>query len=404
MRVEEQLGGRKPDLVLVFASPHHVSSMARVSSVLGRRLSPGCMVGVTGEAVIGGYMELEGLAGLSVLAAVLPGVGVKGFAADDIHRIIARGGRDDEQDLAELSETTGVVRGHAGTTLLPPLIKARRVAWPEGSETGGMGPGSGQSGRRAPIIGGIASAAQRPRGNALMLNDRVMNSGLVGVSLTGRVRIDAVVSQGCRAFGPNMVVTSASEGVIRTLGGRPALDVLQELIEAMPDQTRQLLSHGLMIGRVVDEYKDRFGPGDYLMRAVVGVSQGQKAVGIAETIPTGATVRFHLRDATTADADLALCMDAQALHGPPAGMMLITCNGRGTRLFNSANHDATVVQKAFADSEPGQERAKGGRAMHAPAGALPLAGFFAAGEIGPVGDGVFVHGQTACVAAFRPLP
>jgi hypothetical protein len=32
---------------------------------------------------------------------------------------------------------------------------------------------------------------------------------------------------------------------------------------------------------------------------------------------------------------------------------------------------------------------------------LPLAGFFAAGEIGPVGDEVFVHGQTAALALFR---
>lgn len=429
-RIGEQLAGQRPDLLLVFASPHHAGSMARISSTLSRLLSPGCILGVTGEAVIGGYMELEGLPGLSVLAAVLPGVGVRGFAADDIRRIIARSERDlelgqrsspedrqrgDDEDLAELAQTTGVVRGHAGTilfsdpfsvdisSLFPPLMRARRLAWPEGSEGPGW-PGASHAGRREPIIGGIASAARKPRGNALLLNDRVMNSGLVGVSLTGRVRIDAVVSQGCRAFGPNLVVTSASEGVIRTLGGRPALDVLQELIEAMPEQQRQLLAHGLMLGRVVDEYKDRFGPGDYLMRAVVGVSQDQKAVGVADTMRTGSTVRFHLRDASTADADLALCMDAQALHGPPAGMMLITCNARGTRLFGTANHDATVVQKAFAEGEPGQELAKGGRAMNGPPRAIPLGGFFAAGEIGPVGEGVFVHGQTACVAAFRPLP
>jgi len=33
--------------------------------------------------------------------------------------------------------------------------------------------------------------------------------------------------------------------------------------------------------------------------------------------------------------------------------------------------------------------------------AMPLAGFFAAGEIGPVGDLSYLHGQTAVLGLFR---
>jgi small ligand-binding sensory domain FIST len=33
-----------------------------------------------------------------------------------------------------------------------------------------------------------------------------------------------------------------------------------------------------------------------------------------------------------------------------------------------------------------------------------LAGFFCAGEIGPIGRENYLHGHTACLAIFRPEP
>ncbi|MCC7406585.1 MAG: hypothetical protein IT442_00840, partial [Phycisphaeraceae bacterium] len=36
-------------------------------------------------------------------------------------------------------------------------------------------------------------------------------------------------------------------------------------------------------------------------------------------------------------------------------------------------------------------------------GDFPLAGFFAAGEIGPIGPRSFLHAHTATLALFRPL-
>lgn len=65
------------------------------------------------------------------------------------------------------------------------------------------------------------------------------------------------------------------------------------------------------------------------------------------------------------------------------GALLFSCNGRGSRMFSTPNHDIGCVQTAF-------ERA------------VPAAGFFAMGEIGPVGGRNFLHGFTASVAVFRP--
>ena len=50
----------------------------------------------------------------------------------------------------------------------------------------------------------------------------------------------------------------------------------------------------------------------------------------------------------------------------------------------------------------GEELSKPGKALEPlPEAPVPLAGFFANGEIGPIGDEGFVHGQTACLALFR---
>jgi small ligand-binding sensory domain FIST len=90
-----------------------------------------------------------------------------------------------------------------------------------------------------------------------------------------------------------------------------------------------------------------------------------------------------VRDAQTADEDLnALLTTAQQdAAGRCRGALLFSCNGRGTRLFDGPHHDASSVSHAFGD--------------------LPLAGFFAQGEIGPIGGRNFLHGFTASIALFE---
>ena len=52
------------------------------------------------------------------------------------------------------------------------------------------------------VVGGMASAGMSPHSNALILNDWVAREGGVGLALHGALRVDVVVSQGCRPVGP----------------------------------------------------------------------------------------------------------------------------------------------------------------------------------------------------------
>lgn len=391
------LNGARADLVFVFFSMHHVGAAGALAYVAQNRLSPGTLLGCSAEAVLGGETEIENAPGVSVLALGLPGVRLDAFTTDVLAiprepgspltpaRIDAAGIGSDHRATVLLCDPFSVPLAQ----LLATLGQAR--AKPVGDD------------RPAPIIGALASAGSRPGANALLFNDRVLKSGGIGVSLSGNVRVDSVVSQGCRPIGQPMLVTGVKGQMITSLGGRPAFGVLHELIDAMPEARRQDLGRGLFLGRAVSEYKERFGRDDFVMRNVIGVDRDHEALAVADLLRIGQTVQFHVRDATTADEDLALLLDAQKLYDRPAAGLLFSCIARGTRLFSRPHHDARAVSRAFAAPPQAEERAKGGTPLRANDPSLmPLAGFFAAGEIGPVGPEVGVHGQTAALALFRP--
>ncbi len=406
--------GQRPDVAFVFFSPHHVEAAQSIVYAIERRLNPSCIVGVSTEAVIGFESELEGAPGLSMLTVSMPGATVKPFAVDELPMVRENA----EGDLQALRETAGLGRDHRGTFffadpftvpvnhLLPAMSRARAI--PDPLAAAGVAPPLPRTGDHlGPILGGMASAAQKPGGNVLILNDRVMRSGGVGVSISGRVRIDTLVSQGCKPIGPTFVITGVKGQLITGLGGRPAIDALTDILDGVDEEQRnQLQRRGLFLGRAITEYKKRFGRDDFLIRNVFGVDQSNGAIAVTDLLKVGQTVQFHLRDQATATEDLALLLDGQQLYDTPVGALLFTCNGRGTRLFDHPNHDAQQVSRAFAGVLAGEDAAKAGypitpSATRTSGRPLQLAGFFAAGEIGPVNDEVFVHGQTACLALFR---
>ncbi len=384
--------GPNPDLVILFVSGPLIAAAGSIAAAVRRGTNAGCLLAVTASGVLGGVLEFENRAGVSALAATLPGVSVTPLTNNDFAAVFDAG--DDAPAL--LAEKVGC----------PAAMFV--VADPYSVPLNGLVPALGRAlnppGRQGPpaaLFGGVASGADKPGGNTIVLDDRTDNQGVYGVALAGPIRCDLTVSQGCRPVGENVVVTRARGNLLLELGGRPALEVMRNQIGTLNDADRKLLAGGLFIGRVIDEYKQHLGRGDYLIRGVLGADEQSGGVAVADIIPPGRTVRLHLRDAHTAEEDLGLLLDAQTLHGPPAGAILVTCAGRGERFFGKQNLDTVAIQRAFLPAESGPEAAKSGRAIDPHRMGIPLAGFFAAGEIGPVGNQSFVHSYTACLGCFR---
>ena len=361
--------GDAVDVVFLFFTADHRDDADAVVERVWNELEPQAVVGCSAEGVIGGDVEIERKPGLALLAASLPGVRVHSFhlRGDDWHDVL-----EDDESLADRT-------GH-GTETRAILAFGDPFTTPVNQVLGAFDRGAAG----IPLVGGMASAARSPGGNLLVRNDAVHSDGLVGVSLSGPLEVETVVSQGCRPIGRPFVITRGRENVIEQLGGKPALEMLRDTVTAMPESERQKLANGLFVGRAINEYREKWGRGDFLVRNVMGVDQEGGSLAVTDYVKVGQTVQFHMRDAGTATEDLSLLLEGQgsANREPAAGGLLFSCNGRGTRMFDQPCHDVGAARKAMPRT--------------------PVAGFFAAGELGPVGGKNFIHGHTASFALFRP--
>lgn len=364
-----QLAG-PADLAIFFTSHHHGPDFAELLEEMNARLGVRCLLGCTGEAIAGTAQEIEDSPAVSLWLARMPGVTLVPMHLE-FQRTPEGGtfvGWPDELPEPWPKGATLLVLGEPYS--FPTDFLLERIA-EEHSET--------------PILGGMASGAHSPGANRLFLGRDAYDSGAIAVLIHGPVRIRSVVSQGCRPIGRPMVITKADQQVIHELSGKPALAQLQEVFDGLAPREQQLVQQGLHVGRVINEYQDRFGRGDFLVRNCIGADRSSGAIAIGDFVRTGQTVQFHIRDANSADDDLRELLQriGRLDEGAPAGALLFTCNGRGTRMFHEPHHDAIAINEQL--------------------GKIPVAGFFAQGEIGPVGGKNFVHGFTASVAIFSPV-
>ncbi len=359
--------GTKPDLALVFVSPQHADNLARVGGHICDLIGSESLLGCTGESIVGNDREVESHPAVALWLAAMPETKLSLMHLDfqqtpDGGSFVGWSG--------EL--VSGWPSGSAMLLLGEPFsFPADELVWRLNEDRPGV-----------PVLGGMASGGVVPGENRLLLGRQQVEQGAVAAIISGAVQVRSVVSQGCRPIGQPFVVTKAEGNVIHELGGVPALTRLQQVYETLSQREQLMVQHGVHVGQVLSEYQDEFHRGDFLVRNVIGADPRSGAIAIGEFARPGQTVQFHIRDEQTADEDLReLLREAKKDSAQTRGALLFTCNGRGTRLFSSSDHDADCVREILGD--------------------IPLAGFFAQGEIGPVGGKNFLHGFTASVALFE---
>ena len=364
--VRRELAGRPADLACLFFSSQYAESADELAEAVRKELAPRLLIGCSGEGVIGGGEEIESVPAVTLWAASLPAVALTPFrlSADrDDYGISLTGWRGDLD--APAAPLSFLLLADPFSTPMDDVL----------SLIADRCPGS-------PAIGGLAGGGRDQGDNRMVLEERVYDDGLVGVALTGPLAIRTVISQGCRPIGERYMVTRAKHNVIHELSGAPALERLKALFGSLGEEEQRLAQRALHIGVVMDEQRNRFERGDFLVRNLIGADQRSGSVAIGDVVREGQTVQFHLRDARSATEDLHLMLAAErARHPqPPLGALVFSCCGRGEGLFGRPHHDISVLKERIGD--------------------VPTAGFFAQGEIGPVGSSNFLHGYTASVALF----
>ena len=355
--IQDQLAAEAPfDLVVVFVRPETDPAGADILAGLREQLTPRRFIGCTAGGVVGAGREIEDQAATAVLAARLPGVHVEPLPDLD----------DDDVDLRPDDLQACIV-------LVDPFSTATEALL---NRLDQLAPG-------IPVIGGVASWASAPGRNRLAQDDEVTNSGLVGVTLRGNVRVSTIVSQGCRPVGDWFTVTGSRSNLIQELDGKPPLEVLQEVFAEASADDQKLMRSGILLGRGVVRQPDDLGHGSFLIRVVLGADRESGAISVADRMREGEYVQFHVRDAQSARDDLEMLLTPQVFEESAAGALLFTCNGRGERFFGERDADVAIIGNALGEQ-------------------VPVTGFFCGGEIGPIGSANFVHGYTASLAVFRP--
>ena len=365
--VYEALGQAECHLAFVFFSPHYFSDIQRMVDIIHENLRPQALVGCVGQGIIGGDQEIE----------EHPGLVLWGLRSTDMRVVPFKLTPNTEGEEVSLDGWPAALE--ATTHPYTFFLFADPFSTPIDellSQLEEQAPGSS-------AIGGIASGGMDVGESRLVLNRDIIGSGVVGVAVQGGLEIRTVVSQGCQPIGERYVVTKVDRNVIQELGGIPPLERLEATLNALDEHEQQQVAHGLQVGIAMDEHRPEFGQGDFLIRGLLGADRESGSLAIADFVQEGQTIQFHVRDAHAASEDFHLLLSKERMTHPdslPKGALLFSCNGRGRRFFETPHHDVSTLQQQM--------------------GTMPIAGFFAGGEIGPVSGKNFLHGYTASMALF----
>lgn len=302
-------------------------------------------VGLGVSATSAGYFDR---AALSVMVAALPEGSFRVFSG--LERGIETFRRAHGGWVAEKQQNFGVVHADPRNPKTPEMVTRLAEELPC-YLVGGL---TSSRSRHAQVAGSGAGAAE---------------GGISGVLFAQDVAVACGLSQGCSPIGPSRVVTDAEANVIKTIEGRPAVEILRADLETSGQRAQSL--HVALAVPGSDT-------GDYLVRNLTGVDPERGWVGIGDQVNAGDRVTFCRRDPKSAGEDLErmLARLKARRNAVPAAGLYFSCVARGPHLFEGESTEAEMIAGSL--------------------GAFPLAGFFGNGEI----SASRLYGYTGVLALF----
>jgi len=195
------------------------------------------------------------------------------------------------------------------------------------------------------LVGGLSSSRSR----TVQIANAVLSGGLSGAALAPEVAVATRLTQGCVPYPGRWRVTECQDNIIGALDGRPALDVLTEVI----GNDKQVL-----VGLPVPGSDT----GDYTARNLVGIDPRNKLIAIGDRVEPGTELVFCRRDRDAARADLSRIVGELKSAAPkPRGALYFSCLARGEHMFGARGAELELIRRAL--------------------GEVPLVGFFCNGEI-----------------------
>ncbi|MFQ6671886.1 MAG: FIST N-terminal domain-containing protein [Candidatus Tectimicrobiota bacterium] len=352
-------GQLRADAALCFATPDFFSEAEVLLDTLQTVCGTEVVVGASGAGVLTGKEEIEGAPGVVVLALASQRVSVKPVAVSDIDGL----GDHWRWSIGDVVPETSLFVCLADTYAVAPeqlLADLHEVA-----------PG-------VPVVGGGSCDEGTGERSFQFGPGGVVRGAVVGLVLSG-VEVAVEVTQACSPVGGPYIITRADGSIVEELGGRPALEVLAEVVRGRD------LRRGLFAGlSCVDT--QTFGPGEYVVRPITALDTDERHFTVAAELSEGQSLVFALRDPKAARQDLERLLGDQSPVGrggpAPAFGLYFNCCGRGRGLYGQAGVDTALLRGYL--------------------GALPLAGLFTGLELAPVAGRNRLQLFSGVLALVRP--
>ena len=312
-----QIGDRltaPPDMLMVFATPHHLDTMSQALSTIRTLLNPRVMVGCISNEVHGSGFVTAGRPGLSVLGIRfdqdVSAVRLETIPAHD--SLLVTGGHQ----FNEL-EGTLILVGDLNTFSARALFASINEQTPDIS-----------------IVGGFSDIVSVSKSPLLFLDEERFSDGAVGVWLPSSIRVVSKALDDFVPLGQPFVVTKAAKNAVFELAGRPALERFNGVLERLNDQEKQLLSHGVYLGRAIRESADEHTASEFVLTNVLGADRSIGAIAVDQELPIGETVQFHVHDHDR----MQLGLNFQA-----AATLMFSSGHRGATVTGALEHLSGVV-------------------------------------------------------------
>ncbi|KLR58402.1 FIST N-terminal domain-containing protein [Diaphorobacter sp. J5-51] len=362
-----------PTLGLLYITDHYADDAAALLDLLRRELPTVTdWAGAVGVGVAGNNVEYFDEPALSLMLCDLPRAHYRVFSG------VAPLAHGDAAGVG-FAAHTALVHVDGQTPELADLVAEMAGRTSSGYLFGGVVASRGAQVQLALPAGGEG--------------DGVLHGGLSGVAFDAQVELVSRVTQGCQPIGAQAAITAAQDNVVLELDGEPALDVLLDTLgvtlqgdaQAALRAVRATLA-GLEDADAPQRQRTGHFGADTRVRHIVGLDATRSGVALGDHVEVGMRLAFCQRNVGAARADLMrICAEireelspqleeAQALpaagsapHAEPAGgrricgALYVSCSGRGGPHFGGPSAELQIVRHALGD--------------------VPLAGFFAGGEI-----------------------
>jgi small ligand-binding sensory domain FIST len=201
--------------------------------------------------------------------------------------------------------------------------------------------------------------------------------GPLGVMLLrGAYRSIVRASPACRLLMPLRTITELDGGLVLSLEGEPALDVLKTAAAGLVHQP-------LVLVALSEAAPSEDARPDLLVRSVQGVDPTRGGVLVSDDVRLGMRLAFAVRDPSASRADLESKireLSRETAGSAPRFGVFVSCAGRGHGLYGSPDVDVRLLRARFPE--------------------LPLAGLHSSFEVAPNAERPALQLYTGVVGLF----